>query len=62
MEPTFTPLEQVHLIAKVADMKEVDYQNMLVLHALIDLLIEKGALTREQLISKAHELDGKASL
>lgn len=50
-------MKEVQLIAKLADLQEVDYHNTLVLHALIELLIAKGLLTREELTDKMHELD-----
>lgn len=50
-------MKEVHLIAKLADLQEVDYHNTLVLHALIELLVAKGLLTHDELTSKMHELD-----
>jgi len=50
-------LNEVHIMAKLADLSDTDYQNTLVLHALIEILIEKGVLTREQLLAKARQLD-----
>ncbi len=52
-----SPMQEVNLIAKLADLQETDYHNTLVLHAVIELLIEKGLLTREELIGKVQELD-----
>ncbi|WP_312114355.1 hypothetical protein [Brevibacillus reuszeri] len=54
-------MKEVHLIAKLADLQEVDYHNTLVLHALIELLVEKGLLTHEELTAKAHALDSQLS-
>jgi len=51
------PLE-VDVIAQLADLKEVDYKNTLVLTALVELLVEKGLLTRQDVITKARQLDG----
>jgi hypothetical protein len=50
------PLE-VDLIAQLADLKEVDYKNTLVLTALVELLVEKGILERKDVIQKARQLD-----
>ncbi len=49
----------VNVIAKLADLEEVDYQNMIVLHALIDLLIRKGLLTQDELLAEARKLDSR---
>ncbi|MFE1630225.1 hypothetical protein ACFLFF_26090 [Brevibacillus reuszeri] len=54
-------MKEVQLIAKLADLQEVDYHNTLVLHALIELLIEKGLLTHEELTTKVHALDSQLS-
>ncbi|ASJ56523.1 MULTISPECIES: hypothetical protein [Bacillales] len=50
-------MKEVHLIAKLADLQEVDYHNTLVLHALIELLVAKGLLTHDELTAKVNELD-----
>lgn len=50
------PLE-VDLIAQLADLKEVDYKNTLVLTALVELLTEKGWITRGEVIQRAKRLD-----
>ncbi|MGZ4106649.1 MAG: hypothetical protein ACXVDE_04005 [Tumebacillaceae bacterium] len=48
---------EVDLIAQLADLKEVDYKNTLVLTALVELLVEKGILDRKEVIQKARQLD-----
>ncbi|ASS73614.1 hypothetical protein CIG75_00560 [Tumebacillus algifaecis] len=53
---------EVDLIAQLADLKEVDYKNTLVLTALVELLVEKGILDRQQVIQKARQLDADISL
>ncbi|MDC0763662.1 hypothetical protein POF51_23360 [Brevibacillus sp. AG] len=50
-------MKEVHLIAKLADLQEVDYHNTLFLHALIELLVAKGLLTHDELTAKVNELD-----
>ncbi|MGG1659182.1 hypothetical protein [Brevibacillus sp. NRS-1366] len=52
-------MKEVHLIAKLADLQEVDYHNTIVLHALIELLVSKGLLTHEELSTKVKELDSQ---
>ncbi|TCP52551.1 hypothetical protein EV586_10932 [Tumebacillus sp. BK434] len=53
---------EVDLIAQLADLKEVDYKNTLVLTALVELLVEKGILDRKEVIHKARQLDADISL
>ncbi|MCL6449990.1 MAG: hypothetical protein K6T75_01660 [Acetobacteraceae bacterium] len=54
-----SPAETVRLIAHLGDMEEVDYRNTLALVALIELLAEKGLLTREEVALKAHSLEAE---
>lgn len=53
---------EVDMIAQLADLKEVDYKNTLVLTALVELLVEKGILDRKEVIQKARQLDADLSL
>lgn len=48
---------EVDLIAKLADLKEEHYKNTLILSAIIELLVDKGILTTDELEAKAMELD-----
>lgn len=59
-----TARERINLYATLADMKEVDYKNSLAVSALIELLIEKGLITRQEMIARAQMLDaaGEKSL
>lgn len=57
MNRIYPHLSEVDFIGKLADLKEDHYKNTLVLSAVIDLLLEKGMLTREEIQHKALELD-----
>jgi len=56
--------ETIDLYATLADMKEVDYKAALAIAALIDLLVAKGLITREEMAKRALQLDasGEKSL
>jgi len=56
--------ERIALFATLADMKDVAYKNTLAITALIDLLIEKGVISREEMAARAQQLDaaGEKSL
>jgi hypothetical protein len=41
-------------------MKEIDYRNTLAVASLIELLLEKGVLARDELAAKVRELDSLA--
>ncbi|MEX2461632.1 MAG: hypothetical protein WD469_10130 [Paenibacillaceae bacterium] len=57
MNQIFPHLEQVDYIGKLADLKEQHYQNSLILSALLELLLEKGLLTHQDIENKATQLD-----
>lgn len=57
MERYRTTLEEVGIVAKLADMKEEHYRHTLALSTLIELLVDKGLLTRAEVEHKAAELD-----
>lgn len=50
-------LQEIDWIAKLADLKNSQYENMLLLHALVELLIDKQIITRQELIQKVETLD-----
>lgn len=55
-------LQEVDMIGKLADLKLDHYQNSLVLSAVIELLVEKGILTQDELETKAKQLDQAAPI
>lgn len=57
MSGRISPMSEVNMMASLADLKEVDYQNTLLLTALIDLLIEKNVLSQKDLTDKINQLD-----
>ena len=50
-------MDQIDMIAKLADLKDQVYRNTLALTAVLDLLTEKGILTEQEIRSKASQLD-----
>lgn len=51
------PFHDVDMVAQLSDLKEVDYKNTLLLSTLIELLVEKGIVTRKEIVQKANELE-----
>jgi hypothetical protein len=49
--------EHVQLAAKLADLKDDHYRTVLTLSAMLELFIEKGILSREELTAKETALD-----
>ncbi|WP_010279091.1 hypothetical protein [Paenibacillus senegalensis] len=50
-------LQEVDIIGKLADLKLEHYKNTLAISAVIELLIDKGVITREEVEAKAKQLD-----
>lgn len=50
-------LDEINVIGKLADLKEEHYRNLLVLSGIVELLIEKGILSEQELQSKLSDLD-----
>ncbi len=51
------PQEKIQLYACLGDLKEDLYNNLLLLGALIELLCEKGLISREELTARAAAFD-----
>jgi predicted HD phosphohydrolase len=49
--------EHVNLAAQIADLKNDHYRLLLTVSAMLELLLSKGAITREEFMQKAAELD-----
>lgn len=49
--------DTINLYATLADMKDVSYKNTLAITTLIDLLVEKGLLSRAEIAARAQQLD-----
>jgi hypothetical protein len=52
-------LQEVDMIGKLADLKESNYKNTLMITALVELFIEKGWFTRKEILNKAKELESE---
>jgi hypothetical protein len=53
-------MSEVDILYQISKLKDIDYKNTLVLTSLVELLIEKGIITRNELIRKTKELDNIA--
>jgi hypothetical protein len=49
--------DEINMIGKLADLKESHYSHSIILSALIELLIDKGVITAQELDSKTKEVD-----
>ena len=55
-------MNKLDILAQIGDMKEVDYRNTLAVTSIIEVLLEKNIITREDIARKAEELDKLAFL
>jgi hypothetical protein len=51
-------IKGIDIIGEIADLKEIDYKNTLAIVSIIELLIEKKIISRNDLAKKAQFLDG----
>ncbi|MBO9608798.1 MAG: hypothetical protein J7639_22780 [Paenibacillaceae bacterium] len=57
MNRILSPIEQVELVAKLADLKDQHYRSLLMIGVLTELLVEKGICSKDELEAKAAMLD-----
>ncbi|WP_425449454.1 hypothetical protein [Dethiothermospora halolimnae] len=50
-------MSNLNILSQLSDMKEVDYRNTLALASIIELLVDKGIINRNDIAIKAKELD-----
>ena len=50
-------MNKLDIISQIADLKEIDYKNTLAITSMIELLIEKGVLERQEVAVKAQFLE-----
>lgn len=50
-------MNAVDLLAQLSDMKDIDYRNTLAIASIIEILIERGIIKRNEVVIKARQLD-----
>lgn len=50
-------MKEIDVLSQLADMKDIDYKNTLAITSMVELLIEKGIITRQEMGQKAREID-----
>lgn len=53
--------DKIDIYAKIGDLKDIDYRNTLAIATLIELLVEKRIITREEFSRKAYTLDNMST-
>ncbi|HHW57531.1 MAG TPA: hypothetical protein GXX15_07710 [Clostridia bacterium] len=49
-------MKEIEYLLDLAEIKDTEYKNLLALLSLIDLLVEKGIITRHELAQKSKEI------
>jgi hypothetical protein len=52
-----TPMTKLDIVGQIADMKEIDYKNTLAIASIIEVLIDKGIINRNDIALKALQLE-----
>ncbi|WP_040951030.1 hypothetical protein [Gorillibacterium massiliense] len=52
-----TPMDEVNLVASIADLKEFQYQNALMISAIVELLLAKGIISAEEIAERVRRLE-----
>ncbi|WP_026478073.1 hypothetical protein [Alkaliphilus transvaalensis] len=50
-------MKEVDIIAQLSNLKDTDYRNTLAIATMIELLIEKNIITRQEFARKSYYLD-----
>ncbi|MCT4563301.1 MAG: hypothetical protein N4A68_03095 [Maledivibacter sp.] len=53
--------DKIDIYAKIGDLKDIDYRNTLAIATLIELLVEKGIITRQEFYRKSYVLDNMST-
>ncbi|HZK34290.1 MAG TPA: hypothetical protein VFD33_03135 [Bacillota bacterium] len=50
-------MNKLEIISQLGDIKEVEYRNTLAITSIIELLLERNIISKEDIAKKAEELD-----
>lgn len=50
-------MNSIDIVAQIGEMKDTDYRNTLAIASLIEVLIEKGIIDRNDIAIKARQID-----
>ncbi|HHY81297.1 MAG TPA: hypothetical protein GX505_01280 [Clostridiales bacterium] len=53
-------MNRLDVLAQIGDIKEIEYRNTLAITSIIEVLLEKNIISREDISKKAEELDKMA--
>lgn len=50
-------MKDLNIVAQISKLKDTDYRNTLAIATLIELLIEKGVITKQEFSMRSFQLD-----
>ena len=50
-------MKEIDIVSQLSDLKNIDYRNTLAIATLIEIMVEKGIITRQEFAKKAQQLD-----
>lgn len=53
--------DKIDIYAKIGDLKDIDYRNTLAIATIIEILVDKGIITRQEFAQKAYALDNMST-
>ena len=53
--------DKIDIYAKIGDLKDIDYRNTLAIATIIEILVDKGIITRQEFAQKAYTLDNMST-
>ncbi|MDI3476806.1 MAG: hypothetical protein PWQ59_331 [Thermoanaerobacterium sp.] len=54
-------MNEIKYLLEIADLKDTEYKNTLAITSLIELLIEKGIISRSEIAKKSYEIKIKTA-
>ncbi|MBS4534010.1 hypothetical protein GOQ29_00055 [Clostridium sp. D2Q-14] len=50
-------MNEIDVYSKISELKDVDYRNTLAIASIVEVLVEKGIIERNDIAKKSHLLD-----
>ncbi|KGG79508.1 hypothetical protein Y919_11570 [Caloranaerobacter azorensis H53214] len=54
-------MNDIDIISQLSDLKEIDYRNTLAIASIIEVLVDKGIINRNDIAIKAKQLDSMSA-
>ncbi|KPU27536.1 hypothetical protein TR13x_05600 [Caloranaerobacter sp. TR13] len=54
-------MNDIDIFSQISDLKEIDYRNTLAIASIIEVLVDKGIINRNDIAIKAKQLDSMSA-